>query len=70
MVECTCGRKIDKIPSWMDVIKVEFVCDNCAKSTQSKNIAHLKNEQLMPIQPDKELSDEDEISEDELDESE
>jgi len=38
MITCKCGKAIDKVPSWMQGIQVEFVCNNCPDS-QAKNIA-------------------------------
>ncbi|MCX7800688.1 MAG: hypothetical protein N2109_10135 [Fimbriimonadales bacterium] len=29
MVYCSCGKPIEKIPSWMQRVRVEFVCNNC-----------------------------------------
>lgn len=29
MVRCSCGKPIEKIPSWMQRVQVEFVCNNC-----------------------------------------
>ena len=40
MVTCSCGKVMDKIPSWMDGIKVQFVCNNCP-NRQTKNIAFI-----------------------------
>lgn len=38
MVTCTCGKKIEKVPDWLSVVKVEFVCNSCP-NRQTKNIA-------------------------------
>lgn len=39
MVQCSsCGKPIDRIPTWMSSIKTEFVCNNCPNRTM-KNIA-------------------------------
>jgi hypothetical protein len=40
MVTCACGKTIEKIPDWMDGIKVSFVCNNCP-NRQTKNIAFI-----------------------------
>lgn len=40
MVHCSCGKAIEKIPDWMQGIKVEFVCNNCP-NRQTKNIAFI-----------------------------
>ena len=38
MVECSCGKVIDKIPAWMQGINVPFICNNCPNRS-AKNIA-------------------------------
>ena len=39
MVQCSsCGKPIDRIPTWMSSIQTEFVCNNCPNRTM-KNIA-------------------------------
>ena len=39
MVQCSsCGKVIDRIPTWMESISVEYVCNNCPNRA-SKNIA-------------------------------
>jgi hypothetical protein len=59
MVKCACGKPLDKLPSWMDSIKVEFVCNNCP-NRQTKNIAFITLEPTpKPIE-----AGEDEIPED------
>ena len=44
MVKCVCDKTIDKIPSWLDSVKVDFVCNNCPKR-QIKSISQLSMEQ-------------------------
>lgn len=47
MVTCTaCGKPMDKVPNWMESIKVEFICNNCPKR-QTKNIAFLNVENII-----------------------
>lgn len=29
MVKCACGKDIATVPSWLDDVKVQFVCNNC-----------------------------------------
>ena len=29
MVRCACGKEIASVPSWLDGVKVHFVCNNC-----------------------------------------
>jgi len=43
MVQCSCGKTIDKIPEWMSGIQVTFVCNNCP-NRQHKNIAFVNLE--------------------------
>lgn len=43
MVQCSCGKILDKIPAWMDSIQVQFVCNNCP-NRQTKNIAFIQFE--------------------------
>jgi len=40
MVNCTCGKPLDKVPAWLEGIKVEFICNNCP-NRQTKNIAFI-----------------------------
>lgn len=40
MVKCSCGKTLDKLPTWMESIKVEFICNNCP-NRQTKNIAFI-----------------------------
>lgn len=41
MVQCSsCGKAIERIPNWMQGIKVEYVCNNCP-NRQLKNIAFI-----------------------------
>lgn len=44
MVSCSCGKIIDKIPTWLSSVKVEFVCNNCP-NRQIKSISQLSMEQ-------------------------
>ncbi len=43
MVQCACGKVIDKVPSWLSVVQVEFVCNNCPKR-QLKKITQVQLE--------------------------
>lgn len=38
MVNCSCGKAIEKVPDWLKSAQVEFVCNNCP-NRQLKNIA-------------------------------
>jgi hypothetical protein len=44
MVHCSCGKVIEKIPNWMQSVKVEYVCNNCP-NRQVKPIAQLAAQQ-------------------------
>ena len=59
MVQCSCGKTIDKIPEWMSGIQVTFVCNNCP-NRQTKNIAHitLQPETIAATKLEKSLDDE------------
>lgn len=44
MVTCSfCGKKIEKIPAWMERINVAYLCNNCPKRS-IKNIASVSLE--------------------------
>ncbi len=38
MIKCACGKPIEKLPAWLEGVKVDFVCNNCP-NRQTKNIA-------------------------------
>ena len=48
MVKCDCGRIIDKIPTWLSAVKVDFVCNNCP-NRQVKPISQLHAEQQLSL---------------------
>ncbi|MHB8637785.1 MAG: hypothetical protein ACYC96_15075 [Fimbriimonadaceae bacterium] len=48
MITCTCGKTIDKVPTWMASVNVEFVCNNCP-NRQTKNIAFVSLEPDVPV---------------------
>ena len=43
MVECSCGKTLEKVPNWLQTVTVEFICNNCP-NRQTKNIAFLQLE--------------------------
>ena len=43
MVQCTCGRHMEKVPDWLQGVQVEFVCNNCP-DRKTKNIAFISLE--------------------------
>ena len=47
MIQCKCGKVIDKLPSWLGAVNVEFVCNNCP-NRQTKNIAFISLEPNLP----------------------
>ena len=40
MIQCKCGKQMDKLPDWLAAVNVEFVCNNCP-NRQTKNIAFI-----------------------------
>lgn len=40
MVTCSCGKVIDRVPTWLTRVQVEFVCNNCPNRT-TKNITQM-----------------------------
>lgn len=41
MVLCfACGKPLDKVPHWLDKVKVNFICTNCPKR-HVKNITQI-----------------------------
>lgn len=67
MVKCVCDKTIDKIPSWLDSVKVDFVCNNCPKrqiktisqlhAEQQAALAKAANAEKMDIDPEEEADD-------------
>lgn len=43
MVNCTCGKTIEKVPNWLQSVNIEFVCNNCP-NRQVKPISQLAAE--------------------------
>ncbi len=33
MVLCLCGKPLEKVPSWLDGVKISFICQNCPNRT-------------------------------------
>jgi len=68
MITCTCGKTIDKVPTWMASVNVEFVCNNCP-NRQTKNIAFVTLEPDVPVvsklEVEEDLLDEPEVEADE-----
>jgi hypothetical protein len=64
MITCTCGKIIEKVPTWMASVNVEFVCNNCP-NRQTKNIAFVTLEPDVPsvskLDADEELLDDVEV---------
>lgn len=71
MVKCSCGKSIEKVPDWMQSIRVEFVCNNCP-NRQTKNIALMTAEIENSMRPkmEDELADEDLALEDDAEDLE
>lgn len=47
MIQCKCGKVMDKLPDWLGAVNVEFVCNNCP-NRQTKNIAFISLEPNLP----------------------
>jgi hypothetical protein len=58
MVTCGCGKSIEKLPSWLQGTKVDFVCNNCP-NRQTKNIALISQE--LDQKPSAKMDDDDEL---------
>ena len=58
MVTCICGKPIEKLPSWLEGTKVDFVCNNCP-NRQTKNIALVSLE--LDQKPTSKRDDDDEL---------
>lgn len=43
MVNCSCGKTIEKVPNWLRDVKVDFICNNCPNRS-TKNIAIISME--------------------------
>ena len=71
MINCTsCGKPIEKLPSWLAGTKVDFVCNNCPnRSTKSIAFAQLdETPKVSARADDAEEIDEEEVADD-LDEA-
>jgi hypothetical protein len=70
MITCKCGKAIEKVPSWMQGIQVDFVCNNCP-DRQAKNIAlmalELETAAAAKASADLTIEDEEEAEEPEAD---
>lgn len=33
MVQCSCGKQLDKVPTWLAGTTIQFVCNNCPNRT-------------------------------------
>ena len=63
MVTCACGKTIEKLPSWLQGTKVDFVCNNCP-NRQTKNIALVSLE--LDLKPTAKIDDEEDNEIDEM----
>jgi hypothetical protein len=68
MIQCKCGKTIDKLPSWLSAVNVEFVCNNCP-NRQTKNIAFVNLEPSLPPTAKLDGVDVEEIAQEEADEA-
>ncbi|MEJ5171775.1 MAG: hypothetical protein WHU10_12365 [Fimbriimonadales bacterium] len=51
MVYCSCGKPIEKIPSWMQRVNVQFVCNNCP-NRKHQNITQMDLSVVLPPSSD------------------
>ncbi len=63
MVTCVCGKPIEKLPSWLQGTKVDFVCNNCP-NRQTKNIALISME--LDAKPSTKVDDDDDMELEEM----
>ena len=47
MITCKCGQPMERLPSWLATVNVEFICNNCP-NRQTKNIAFISLEPNLP----------------------
>ena len=48
MIVCSsCGKQMDKMPTWLESVSATFVCNNCP-NRQTKNIAFVNLDQSLP----------------------
>ena len=45
IVTCGCGKLMDKVPSWLQGVEVQFVCNNCPNRTV-KTISEVAQAQM------------------------
>ncbi len=64
MIQCSCGKTLDKVPAWLSSAKVTFVCNNCP-NRQAKNIAFLSLESELPKTPKLDSDLDEEVPEEE-----
>lgn len=66
MIHCTCGKPIEKLPSWLAGTKVDFVCNNCPnRSTKSIAFAQIdETPKASARADDAEEIDEEEVADD------
>lgn len=51
MIKCSaCGKKIDNVPTWLNQVSANFVCNNCP-NRDLRSIAELKVEEITGIKP-------------------
>ena len=64
MIQCKCGKTMDKLPDWLATVNVEFVCNNCP-NRQTKNIAFISLEPNLPAAAKAEDIDVEEVPDEE-----
>lgn len=66
MVNCTCGKTLDKVPSWLAGTTVQFVCNNCPNRTV-KAITQVSLEPVRDPDHDEALTADDAFDDDDED---
>ena len=51
MIQCSCGKEMDKVPNWLGSVNVQFVCTNCPNR-------HVKGITQVTFEPIRELKEE------------
>jgi hypothetical protein len=68
MVQCSCGKVLDRVPVWLSGVTVEFVCNNCP-NRQVKPIGQMAIAPTVTAgaDPSEDVDLSDEIDDDEAD---
>lgn len=47
MIACKCGKVLEKVPTWLQGVQVEFICNACP-NRKTKNIAFITLDSSLP----------------------